>query len=93
MYKRQGLFLGLGFHSYFASRGAPLIPLAFLGYVALVAPGVLRRRWRGLLVMAGTAALVALPLYVAIAAQPAAEALRQQLSAEGARVGLSLIHI
>ena len=69
-----GLFLGLGFHSYFASRGAPLIPLAFLGYVALVAPGVLRRSWRGLLVMAGVAALVALPLYLAIAAQPAAEA-------------------
>ena len=70
----SGLFLGLGFHSYFASRGAPLIPLAFLGYAALVAPGVLRRSWRGLLVMAGVAALVALPLYLAIAAQPAAEA-------------------
>ena len=70
----SGLFFGLGFHSYFASRGAPLIPLAFLGYVALVAPGALRRRWRGLLVMAGVTALVALPLYVAIAAQPAAEA-------------------
>ena len=70
----SGLFLGLGFHSYFASRGAPLIPLAFLGYVALVAPGVLRRQWRGLLVMVGMTALVALPLYLAIAAQPAAEA-------------------
>ena len=70
----SGLFLGLGFHSYFASRGAPLIPLAFLGYVALVAPGVLRRSRRGLLVMAGVAALVALPLTLAIAAQPAAEA-------------------
>jgi 4-amino-4-deoxy-L-arabinose transferase-like glycosyltransferase len=70
----SGLFLGLGFHSYFASRGAPLIPLAFLGYVALVAPGVLRRSRRGLLVMAGVAGLVALPLYLAIAAQPAAEA-------------------
>jgi hypothetical protein len=70
----SGLFLGLGFHSYFASRGAPLIPLAFLGYVALVAPGVWRRSWPGLLVMTGVAALVALPLYLAIAAQPAAEA-------------------
>ena len=70
----SGFFIGLGFHSYFASRGAPLIPLAFLGYVAMVAPGVLRRSWRGLLVMAGVAALVALPLYWAIAAQPAAEA-------------------
>ncbi len=70
----SGFFLGLGFHSYFASRGAPLIPLVFLGYVALVAPGVLRRSWRGLLVMAGVAALVALPLVLALAAQPAAEA-------------------
>jgi len=74
LFAAAGLFLGLGFHSYFASRGAPLIPLAFLGYVALVAPGVLRRSWRGLLVMAGVAALVALPLVLALAAQPAAEA-------------------
>ena len=69
-----GLFLGLGFHSYFASRGAPLIPAAFVVYLALVAPGALRGRWRGLLVMAVVAGLVALPLYLAIAAQPAAEA-------------------
>ncbi len=69
-----GLFLGLGFHSYFASRGAPLIPAAFVVYLALVAPGALRGRWRGLLVMAVVAGLAALPLYLAIAAQPAAEA-------------------
>ena len=69
-----GLFLGLGFHSYFASRGAPFIPAAFLVYVALVSPRALRGRWRGLLVMAGVAALTAAPLYLAIAAQPAAEA-------------------
>ena len=74
LFAAAGLFLGLGFHSYFASRGAPLIPTAFLVYLALVAPGVLRRKWRGLVVMAVTAALVALPLYLAIAAQPAAEA-------------------
>ena len=69
-----GLFLGLGFHTYFASRGAPLIPAAFVVYLALVAPGALRGRWRGLLVMAAVAGLVALPLVLAIAAQPAAEA-------------------
>ena len=69
-----GLFLGLGFHTYFASRGAPLIPAAFIVYLALVAPGALRGRWRGLLVMAVVAGLAALPLYLAIAAQPAAVA-------------------
>ena len=69
-----GLFLGLGFHSYFASRGAPLIPAAFVVYLALVAPGALRGRWRGLLVMAVVAGLAALPLVLTIAAQPAAEA-------------------
>jgi len=74
LFAAAGLFLGLGFHSYFASRGAPLVPAAFAGYLALVAPGRLRRLWRGLLVMAVIAALVALPLYLAVAAQPAAEA-------------------
>jgi len=69
-----GLFLGLGFHTYFASRGAPLIPAAFVVYLALVALGMLRGRWRGLLVMAAVAGLAALPLVLAIAAQPAAEA-------------------
>ena len=45
----SGLFLGLGFHSYFASRGAPLVPAAFVGYLLLVAPGRLRGKWRGCL--------------------------------------------
>jgi len=74
LFALAGLFLGLGFHSYFASRGAPLIPAAFLVYLALVAPEVLRRKWRGVVLMGGVATLVALPLYLAIAAQPAAEA-------------------
>lgn len=68
-----GLFLGLGFHSYFASRGAPLIPAAFVGYLLLVAPSRLRGKWRELAVMAAVAALVALPLLLAVAAQPEAE--------------------
>jgi 4-amino-4-deoxy-L-arabinose transferase-like glycosyltransferase len=69
----SGLFLGLGFHSYFASRGAPLIPAAFVAYLLLVAPSRLRGKWRGLLVMAATTATVALPLFLAVAAQPEAE--------------------
>lgn len=56
-----GLFLGLGFHSYFASRGAPLIPAAFVVYLLLAAPARLRGKWRGLLVMAAATVVVALP--------------------------------
>lgn len=69
----SGFFLGLGFHSYFASRGAPLIPVAFVAYLLLAAPGRLRGKWRGLLLMAGVALVVALPLLLAVAAQPEAE--------------------
>jgi 4-amino-4-deoxy-L-arabinose transferase-like glycosyltransferase len=68
-----GIFLGLGFHSYFASRGAPLIPLAFLVYVAVVAPDKIRQKWRGIAVMFFATLLVALPLLLAVAAQPEAE--------------------
>jgi len=69
----SGLFLGLGFHSYFASRGAPLIPAAFVIYLLLVAPSRLRGKWRGLLVMATVTAAVAAPLLLTVAAQPEAE--------------------
>ncbi|MBP6015260.1 MAG: glycosyltransferase family 39 protein [Candidatus Promineofilum sp.] len=68
-----GLFLGLGFHAYFASRGAPLIPAAFVVYVLLVAPSLLRSKWPGLALMAGLTALVAAPLLLAVAVQPEAE--------------------
>ena len=69
----SGFFLGLGFHSYFASRGAPLIPAAFVIYLLLVAPSRLRGKWRGLLVMAVATAAVAAPLLLTVAAQPEAE--------------------
>ncbi len=68
-----GFFLGLGFHSYFASRGAPLIPAAYVVYLLVVAPGRLRGKWRGLALMAGVTVIVALPLLLAVAAQPEAE--------------------
>ena len=69
----SGLFLGLGFHAYFASRGAPLIPAAWVVYLLIVAPSRLRGRWRGLALLAGVTAIVALPLLLAVAAQPEAE--------------------
>lgn len=68
-----GLFLGLGFHSYFASRGAPLIPAAYLVYLIMFARSQVTQRWRGIGVMFAVTFLVALPLALAIAAQPAAE--------------------
>jgi hypothetical protein len=69
----SGVLLGLGFHSYFASRGAPLIPAASVAYLLIAAPSRLRGKWRGLLLMAGMMALVALPLVLAVTAQPEAE--------------------
>lgn len=69
----SGFFLGLGFHSYFASRGAPLIPAAFVVYLLLAAPTRLRGKWRGLLAMAVMTAAVAAPLLLTVAAQPEAE--------------------
>lgn len=67
------VFMGLNFYTYFASRGVPLILLAFGVYVGLVARPLLWRRWRGLVLMFGVAALLALPLAVTLSRQPEAE--------------------
>jgi 4-amino-4-deoxy-L-arabinose transferase-like glycosyltransferase len=76
----SGLFLGLGFYAYFASRGVALIPAAFLVYLVLVAGRRWRPRWRDVAVLFGVAVLVALPLFVAIRAQPQAEARVSELA-------------
>jgi 4-amino-4-deoxy-L-arabinose transferase-like glycosyltransferase len=68
------VFMGLGFYTYFASRGVPLILLAFCIYLLLFARDRLRRRWPGLLLMFSLAALMAIPLLVTLAAQPESEA-------------------
>lgn len=69
----SGFFLGLGFHSYFAARGAPLVPAAYVVYLIIVAPQALRGKWRGLALTAVVTAAVAMPLLLAVAAQPEAE--------------------
>jgi 4-amino-4-deoxy-L-arabinose transferase-like glycosyltransferase len=69
-----GVFLGLGFYVYFASRGVPVIVLAFAGAMGLVARPRLRRIWPGLLLMFVTTALVITPLFVVLGQQPSAEA-------------------
>ncbi|HFQ93991.1 MAG TPA: phospholipid carrier-dependent glycosyltransferase, partial [Anaerolineae bacterium] len=46
-YGLAALSMGLGFYTYFASRGVPLILLAFTVYLALVDWPLFRRKWRG----------------------------------------------
>ena len=41
-----GVFMGLSFYSYFASRGVPLILLAFLVYVFLFERALISRYWK-----------------------------------------------
>ena len=69
-----GLFMGLGFYTYFASRGVPLILLAFVGFLWLFHRPLIRRRWRGILLTFGVALLLAVPLVVKLIQAPGADA-------------------
>jgi 4-amino-4-deoxy-L-arabinose transferase-like glycosyltransferase len=69
-----GFFTGLGFYTYFAARGIPVILLAFCAYLWLFDRERLRRRWRGVALMFGLALLMALPLIITLQRQPEAEA-------------------
>jgi 4-amino-4-deoxy-L-arabinose transferase-like glycosyltransferase len=68
------LFTGLGFYTYFAARGIPLILLAFCGYLWLFQRPLLRSKWRGLVSMFGLMALFAMPLLLVLGQQPESEA-------------------
>ena len=69
-----GLLMGLGFYTYFASRGVPVILLGIIGYVWLFHRPMLHRRYKDLLLMFGLALLMALPLLVTLYRQPETEA-------------------
>ena len=73
-YGLAALFMGLGFYTYFASRGVPLILLAFTVYLALVDWPLFRRKWRGIALMFGVTAVLALPLFFTLQQQPESEA-------------------
>lgn len=75
-----GFFMGLGFYVYFAGRGLPLIPLAWLAYLALWNRDQARAHWRGILLATGVALLMALPLMITLRAQPEAEARVEELA-------------
>ncbi len=68
-----GFFMGLSFYSYFASRGVPLILLAFLVYAFIVERPLVRRFWKRILFMFGLAFVMAIPLLVTLSRQPESE--------------------
>lgn len=68
-----GLFMGIGFYTYFASRGVPAILLGAIVYIWLFHRSTLRSRWKGLLLMAGVALFMAIPLAITLTQQPESE--------------------
>jgi 4-amino-4-deoxy-L-arabinose transferase-like glycosyltransferase len=68
-----GLFLGLNFYTYFASRGVPLILLALVIYLALFQRPLFKRSWPGFLLTAAAAAVLAVPLIITLSQQPESE--------------------
>ncbi|MFQ5398216.1 MAG: ArnT family glycosyltransferase [Anaerolineae bacterium] len=73
-YLMTAVFMGLGFYTYFASRGMPLILIAFCGYLWLFARRTFLRQWRRLALMFGVTLLLALPLLITLGQQPESEA-------------------
>ncbi len=77
-YLWSGVFMGLGFYTYFAARGVPLIVLAFALYLFLARRRLRLRHgdrvWRGLLLLLVVAGLLAIPLILSLRAQEGADA-------------------
>ncbi|MCA9971185.1 MAG: glycosyltransferase family 39 protein [Anaerolineales bacterium] len=67
------LWIALGFYTYFAGRGVPLVLLAFAAVIWLTARDLFRRQWRRWLLLGGALVLLALPLAIALQQQPTAE--------------------
>ncbi|MFT5193518.1 MAG: hypothetical protein ACI9EW_000595 [Cellvibrionaceae bacterium] len=99
--------LGAAYYTYFASRGVPLILVAFVAYLALVDGSFIRRSWKHLLFFATVSTLLAVPLYLSIQAQAGADARVAELAVpliamregdfaplfEHIRITLGMIHI
>lgn len=68
-----GLSLALGLYTYFAARAVPLILLAFVIYLALIHPNILRGHWRGFVLTLMTTGILTVPLWWAIAHTPGGE--------------------
>ncbi len=68
-----GLFAGLTFYTYMASRVIPFFFLIYLTYLTLIHRPALRSRWRGVLLFALTYLVVAAPLVIYLLGHPGAE--------------------
>jgi len=75
-----GLMMGLGFYTYFASRGVPFILLAVIAYIWLFHRPTISGRWKGIALMLGVAFLLALPLILTLLQQPESEARVSELA-------------
>ncbi|VAW33601.1 hypothetical protein MNBD_CHLOROFLEXI01-5312 [hydrothermal vent metagenome] len=73
-YFTAALFIALGFYTYFAGRGVPLILLAFMGVVWLLKRPSFKQQWRGWLIMLASVAILVIPLLLTLQAQPESEA-------------------
>lgn len=69
-----GLWMGLGFYTYFAARGVPLILIAFSLYLWLADRARWRQTWRGQLLTLLVALALAIPLAVSVVGQEGADA-------------------
>lgn len=68
------IFLGLGYYTYFASRGVPLILIAFAVYLLLFFRPFFWQRWRGIALALGISFILAIPLVTTLQQQPDSEA-------------------
>ncbi len=80
-YGLTAVFLALGFYTYFAGRGVPLILIACMGYIWLVARPLFRQQWRYWAAMLGLTLLLAIPLAVNLSQQPESDARVVELAA------------
>lgn len=69
-----GLWMGFGFYTYFASRGVPLILIAFSLYLWLADRARWQRSWRGQLLALLLALALSIPLVISLARQEGADA-------------------
>ncbi len=79
-YLLSGFFLGLSLYTYMASRGMPLIYIAFLVWAMLLNRPILHKAWWGTLLLMTVALIIATPLFLHLRAHPELEYRLTQLS-------------
>lgn len=72
-YLISGLFLGLSFYTYTASRVIPVIIIVYLVYLTVCHRRQIRNHWRGILSALSVATIVSAPLAIWLATHPGAE--------------------